>query len=150
MVDHERKIVSGVTNGNTDVSTTAVDHGAAGTATSGTAATSASSSLLNNGSQGLSANSEFQCKITKSYPVLKFSGKGEFTVLNPAIGQIVIAGLQGIITGTSNTSVTVAGQNNIAIVPGIGDQISSLLQPFCDNTDDSMPCFRRPTNSRQL
>jgi hypothetical protein len=126
MVDHERKIVQGVTNGNSDVVTTASN-------TSGGTTTSASNSLINNG-LGFPCNTEFRCKITNSSPVLRFNGKGELTIINPTLGQVGFAAIAALINalgsgGTGGGAATL-GPNISAIIaalatPGVAESIPS-------------------------
>jgi hypothetical protein len=122
MVDHERKIVQGVTNGNTDVVTSA-------TTTSGTTTTSAANSLINNGFLGFPCNTEFRCKITKSYPVLKFNGTGELTVVNPTLAQTAFSAISAIInnagTGQAAIGIQISTLINALQTPGLQDQIPS-------------------------
>ena len=84
MVDHERKQVNGVTNGNSDITTSQTTP-----APGGGAAVTASNSLIANGGLGFTANTEFLCKIKKSYPILRFNGKGTLTIVNPTLAQAI-------------------------------------------------------------
>jgi hypothetical protein len=105
MVDHERKIVSGITNGSTDITTTASTQTGGG---GGATQTSTNNLITNNLS--FQANSHFLCKITNSHPILKFSGDGEFTVLNPSIAQVSFQAIQQIITGSGGGNASIGTQ----------------------------------------
>jgi hypothetical protein len=137
MVDHERKFVHGVCNANSDVGTTSVTNTGT-TGTSSSLATAASSTLLNNGGNALTANADFQCKITNSHPVLRFVGTGELSILNPSIGQLVLQGLQTIIQNPTTSVAGIGGGGGgttVILVPTLGAQISSLLTAVTDNQD---------------
>jgi hypothetical protein len=110
MVDHERKIVSGVTNGATDITLTASNTTGGG----GGSTTTTTNNLITN-NLAFNANSQFLCKITNSHPILKFSGEGELSVLNPSIAQVSFQAIQQIITGTGGGTASV------------GQQLASLL-----------------------
>lgn len=132
IVDHELKEVSGVTNGNSDVGTnTLTAAGGAGATGAGTNVTASSTVLLNNGNNGLSCNSEFRCKITATYPILRFSGEGELSVLNPSLGQISLNAIQAIITSAVN-----ADTSDVDTAIDIGAQISSLVDAIVTNQTD--------------
>jgi hypothetical protein len=117
MVDHERKTVSGVTNGNSDVlTTTAVNTTPVGGGLPG-AVNNAQQTLLNNGNTGMPCNTEFICKITKTYPVLRFNGKGELTVINPSLATTIsaqlAAALAGIVAPSSDITPPPAGADDV-------------------------------------
>ncbi len=121
MVDHERKIVSGVTNGNSDVSTSQ-------TTTSGTSTVSSANSLIFNG-LGFPCNTEFICKITKTYPILRFNGKGELSIVNPTTAAVALAALSQLISTASAGSGSGIGND-------LGTQISNLVSALTSNSAD--------------
>jgi hypothetical protein len=107
MVDHERKFVQGVTNGNSDQLTTTALNPLPSTGGNPGAVVNATQTLNSNGNIGLTCNSEFVCKITKSYPVLRFNGTGEVTIINPSQGATIYSELAaGLTSLVSPTSVT--------------------------------------------
>jgi hypothetical protein len=124
MVDHERKIVSGVTNGSSDITTSQTT-----TAPGGGTAVTAANTLIFNG-LGFPANTEFLCKITKTYPVLRFNGKGELTILNPSLAQISFTALQNFaadidVSNTAGGGTTTSG-GGVTTSPTIAQQIQNL------------------------
>jgi hypothetical protein len=127
MVDHERKIVSGVTNGSTDITTTASTQQGGGGATQ----TSTNNLITNN--LNFNANSQFLCKITNSHPILKFSGDGEFSVLNPSIAQVSFQAIQQIITGSGGGTASVGAQ--------LGDLLTVLTGGDPDGPDNPLTPF---------
>jgi hypothetical protein len=152
IVDHERKSISGYTNGNSDVTSSAT------TSTSSfffqNSTTSASNSLLNNGGTGMPCNSQWQAKITSSRPILRFSGEGELTVINPSLQQLAFQGLERIIndydfspavqtSGDGQTLIefiTLGEQiqdlvNGIQIADSAGDTFSNSLDSIRDSAD---------------
>jgi hypothetical protein len=129
MVDHEAKTVQGTTNANSDVNTTTVNNNFLGT---GTGTTAATTTLQNNGGAGLTCNTNWNCKITKSYPVLRYSGSGELSVLNPSLGQVTLQAISAIINGNGNNNN--GGGIIIGVVlDSIGEQISDLLDAVSSN-----------------
>lgn len=127
-VDHERKQITGFTNGNSDVTSSAT------TSTSSfffqNSTTSASNSLLNNGSVGMPCNSQWHAKITTSKPILRFSGEGELTVINPSLQQLAFQGLERIINEYDFSPTVNAGGgngNNFVLFISIGEQIADLV-----------------------
>jgi hypothetical protein len=126
MVDHERKIVSGVTNGSTDITMTASNTAGGG----GQTQTTTNNLITNN--LAFIANSHFLCKITNSHPILKFSGEGEFTVLNPSIAQVSFQAIQQIITGSGGGNAS------------IGTQLADLVNVLTGNSVVFQPDFTTP------
>jgi hypothetical protein len=132
MVDHERKTVSGVTNGNSDVLTTTAVNTAPPAGGQPGALTNAAQTLLNNGSTGLPCNTEFICKITNSYPVLRFNGKGELTVINPSDAEtILISNLASALAGllapeTDTTNATSPTQPTNAVIQAYANALANL------------------------
>jgi hypothetical protein len=117
MVDHERRIVEGVTNGNSDVGTTQVTSGTGGT---GSGLTAATTTLNNNGSLNFPANSSFICKIHTTHPVLKFNGKGELSIVNPTLAQNVFNAI----------ATEIASQLTANPVPNPGPNSPAQIQAF--------------------
>ncbi len=137
IVDHERKRITGFTNGSSDVSTTS-------TTTTGTSnnaqITPATTTLLTNGGSGLPCSSQWDAKITKSRPVLRFTGKGELSVINPTLAQIGLNALEQLVS-SSPTGNTGLGAQISALVTGLqaandsSDLFLSTLQNVSDNSD---------------
>lgn len=92
MVDMDRREVTCVTNAQSEV--TLSDQASTNTQGSfflfGSSNTvNSSTSVVNNGGRGFVANSNFVAKITKTSPEVRFSGKGELTLLSPDAQPIV-------------------------------------------------------------
>jgi hypothetical protein len=113
MVDHERKIVSGVTNGNSDITTSQ-------TTTTGGTQTASTNSLVFSG-LFFPANSEFRCKITNSHPILKFHGTGELSIINPSTTAVALQAISTIILSNPDTT------------DNIGEQLDDLLTALTNN-----------------
>lgn len=107
MVDHERRIVHGVTNGNSDIGTTQ-------TTTGGTGTVSSSNTLIFNG-VGFPANTEFECKIHTTHPVLKFAGRGELTIVNPSFTQTAFTALSNFVAGIAPATGAAADPLDVQI-----------------------------------
>jgi hypothetical protein len=88
-VDHERGTVTGITNGLSD-----------GTASSGAGATASQVTVVSNGARNFSANSYFNAKIKSKFPLLKFSGKGQITVL-AAVSATAQTAIETILTAAA-------------------------------------------------
>jgi hypothetical protein len=115
MVDHEAKLVSGVTNGNSDVGTVGTTNASNNANTQ--SVTAATTTLLNNGGLGFPCNTNFNCRITKTHPVLRFNGTGELTIVNPSLSQVAYSALTALITSQQGAT----GNQNF------GTQITQLV-----------------------
>jgi hypothetical protein len=140
MVDHDAKIVSGVTNGNSDVSTSQ-------TTSTGGGATFSSSNSLNFNGLGFPCNTEFRCKITKTHPILRFSGKGELTIVNPSVSGVAFQALQTIITTGASGNLSIGGQISSLVTAltanngAIASVIPSAEQTFENSEHAKMTVF---------
>jgi hypothetical protein len=114
MVDHERKTVSGVTNGQSDITTSQTTTGGGGPTITST------NTLIFNGGLGFTANTEFICKIKNTYPILRFNGKGELTIVNPSLASNI----------ASQVALAIAGQAPLPAVkppPSTVGQIQNFI-----------------------
>jgi hypothetical protein len=136
MVDHERKTIQGYTNGNSDVRTTAATNTGGGGNQNQTAATQA---LMNNGGLNFPCNTNWKAKITTTHPVLRFSGTGELTVLNPSLDQVAYAAITAIINSQQNAGGTnqAVGPQISAIIAAIAAAQASDVIPSTDSVKDN-------------
>jgi hypothetical protein len=122
IVDVDAGFVNGGTNGISDISSSASSSsGGVG----GGSSASSTVPIVTNGDRGYTANSEYEAKITDKGPILRFSGKGQLTILGrdatTAIAGIATTALTAanlLITGSSPAPLTVAGQaaNSAAVL----------------------------------
>lgn len=137
-VDHEAKRIDGITNGSSDVGTT----GVTGTSNQNSqSVTAATTTLINNARRGFPCNSTWTATITKSQPILRFTGTGELTVLNPNISQIAYNALQQLIDNYTPPANASLGDLIDDLVGAIdtaslsSDTFLSTLQATQDNSD---------------
>jgi hypothetical protein len=137
-VDHLRKRITGFTNGDTDVVTTGTT--AAGSSNNQTV-TPATTTLLSNNGVGLSSSSHWDAKITKSHPVLRFTGTGELTVINPTLAGTAFNAFEQLIGNYQPSPNTTLGTqiedlvNAIVIADANAALLLSTLQGISDNAD---------------
>lgn len=127
MVDHERKIVSGVTNGNSDVNTTTTTTTTTG-ALAGVFPTAATTNLFNNGNVGFPCNTNFNCKITNEYPILRFNGRGELTVINPSLGTAIFTAIATVIAAQAPLPAAIPPPSTVGQVQNYITALQSLAQ----------------------
>lgn len=139
IVDHERKRITGFTNGDSDVATT-------GTTQQGSQSnqtkTPATTTLLSNNGVGLSSSSHWDARITKSHPILRFTGKGEFTVINPTLAGTAFNAFEQLIgnyTPPQNT-ITLGNQiedlvNAIVVADANKDLLVSTINSVSENAE---------------
>ncbi len=109
-VDHARKMITGITNGSSNLTTTSTT---ASAATDGSAGVSATTSIVNNGSTSLNCNTEFTATINQTAPILKFNGTGELSVANQSLTNSLSGALQALIAliPTATDAATIAAIN---------------------------------------
>lgn len=131
--DMVNNVIEGITNGNSDV-TTQVTTNTGGIGASG--ASSSTTVLIANGDRAFTCNTAWSAKITSKKPVLKFSGKGQLTVLNPEANGAVnstINAILGVISGIASIPFPPGPTTaQIALIDDLADAIDSL-------TDLSLP-----------
>ncbi len=138
-VDHASKRIEGVTNGNSDVRTNSQSGGNNQNNSQSLAA--ATTSLLNNGGVGFPCNTRWRAKITATKPIVRFSGTGELTVINPSLDQVAYAAIVALLTGSQNAStsgqtLSVAAQMQ-QLINAVTDPNASSVIPSADKIADT-------------
>lgn len=108
-VDTARKKITCITNGQSEVNLSQQATTSTTTTIIGTASNvNATTTVVNNGSLGFVANSEWSAGIGPMEPNLEFSGEGELTVLTPSVQPLLSNLAQQIITASSGNVTNVA------------------------------------------
>ncbi len=154
MVDMSQKTISCVTNGQSEVT---LSQQGASTSTGGilligTASNvNATTNVVNNGSLGFVANSEWNGTIGPVQPTLKFKGEGQLTVLSPDVQPLLSNLAQQIVqaaTGTAvNVAASLAGARQFAGLPQCGDSTKpypgqrrcGISAHYCDRCPQILP-----------
>lgn len=133
MVDLERKTISGITNGTTDVTLSQSSSSQSNSLFIGSSSSvNASSNVITNGGIGLTCNTEWSGTVTESSSMLRFDGKGKLTVLNPDLSSQIYSALASLIgaipAAASNnqiSSLSVTGIDFFSITP-VGQIVTGI------------------------
>jgi len=149
-VDVGGKTISCITNGQSDVNLgSSSSSSSTSTTTTGTASNvNATTTVVDNGSLGFVANSEWSGKITKTNPTLEFEGEGELTVLSPSVEPLLSSLAQQIVqAATGSNTVNIASAlsvlSNSAFLNAVTPQNLSDVSDAADTVHISVSGTRK-------